>query len=115
MTAVTLNPKEGERLKREGVQLALDLSGPWAEAVLVELAGWLITQKAMGIHEVTIEQFRAQARNQPESHKAWGSVPARACRAGLIAPKWAAPGVQARVKAAAPRTHCHEIKVWTIA
>jgi len=109
-----LNERHGERLKTEGMQQALDFSGPWGEAVVLELTGWLATQKAMGIRDVTIEQFRAQASNQPESHKAWGSLPGMACKANLLRPKWAAPGVQARIRAAAPKTHAHEVKVWEI-
>lgn len=113
MSAI-LNPTASAEAKRHGQQLALELSGSWAEEVMSELAAWIAVQKARGIRDITVEQFRAQARHQPASHKAWGTLPARACRAGLITPKWAAPGVQARVKAAAPRTHSHEIKVWSV-
>lgn len=109
-----LNAEHGERLKREGQQLALDFSGPWSQAALLEFRGWLAIQRARGEREITVEQFRSQARHQPERHFAWGAFPKIAMAAGLIAPKWVVPGVQARVRAAAPKTHAHEVKVWSI-
>lgn len=104
----------GESRKSRGMQLALDYSGDWADEVLGELAAWLWAQKRIGLTTITVEQFRAQARRQPASANAWGSLPRMAMKAGLIAPHMVAPGVQMRVKAASPRTHAHEVKSWVI-
>lgn len=109
-----LNTAHGARLKEEGMQLALQFAGEWKDAVLLEFRGWLAVQKAMGLRWITVEQFRAQSKNQPPTHFAWGSMPRLAIAAGLIAPKWAAPDVQARVRAASPKTHNHEVKCWDI-
>lgn len=96
------------------MQLALDISGDWSERVLEEFAGWLAVQRARGLTWITIEEFRSQARNRPISHQGWGVLPRLAVRAGLIAPKWAAPGVQDRAPAASVRTHGHDVKRWLI-
>lgn len=104
----------GHALKTEGMQLALQFEGEWRDRALLEFRGWIAMQKAMGLKTITVEQFRAVAKNQPTKHFAWGPFPTIACKAGLIAPKWIAPGQQERVRAASPRTHSHEVKVWEI-
>lgn len=110
---LTLNRPLGQALKERGMQAALDFSGEaWSTAVLAEFEAWLADQKRQGFKTVTVEAFRAQAQNQPASPNGWGSLPRLAQRAGLIAPHFVAPGIQGRVKAAAPRTHCHEVKQW---
>lgn len=109
-----LNRPLGHALKEQGMQRALVSSGSWSERVLDEFRAWIDEQRELGFKTVTIEAFRAQAKNQPNSHQAWGSMPSIAQAAGLIEPEWAAPGIQARVKAAAPKTHCHEVRVWRL-
>lgn len=110
-----LNRPLGRALKEQGMQAALNFSGEaWSKAVLEEFTTWLAAQQALGLNVITIEAFRAQTRTQPASANAWGSLPGIAQRAGLIAPHFVAPGVQGRVKAAAPRTHAHEVKQWRI-
>lgn len=111
---LTLNRPHGRALKEQGMQAALDFSAEWKKTVLDEFKDWLAAQKAQGFTVITIEAFRAQTRTQPASANAWGSLPGIAQRAGLIAPHFVAPGVQGRVKAAAPRTHAHEVKQWRI-
>ena len=113
MSAV-LNAAAGAALKHRGQQLALDISGNWAECVLEEFAFWLERQRAIGLTWITVEEFRAQARNRPVSANAWGSLPRLAMKAGLIEPKWAAPGVQDRAPAASVKTHGHEVKRWNL-
>lgn len=109
-----LNPSAGRVLKDAGMQAALDFQGDWADRVLAEFREWLQQQRDRGLTFVTIEEFRSQAWNQPTSTKAWGSLPKLATKAGLIAPRWAAPGIQDRAPAASPRTHGHEVKRWDI-
>ena len=53
--------------------------------------------------------FRAQAKNAPPTSKAWGSLPRLALRRGLIQP------TDRYIKAAAPRTRSHPVRVWGIA
>ena len=103
-----LDAQRGAALKERGQQIALDFAGPWADAVLLEFRGWLAVEKAKGAKTITVEQFRAVARNQPPSSAAWGSVPRLACKAGLIAP------TGEYVKAAAVRTRSHPVALWQI-
>lgn len=99
----------GESLKRSGMQLALVFAGDdWAVLVVAEFRAWLAEQKALGLTWITVEQFRSQAANQPESHKACGSLPRLLCRAGLIAP------TGQFVRAASPRTHAHPVSKWRV-
>lgn len=109
-----LNAAAGQALKDAGMQAALDFAGDWRNAVLAEFREWLQQQRDRGLTFVTVEEFRSQAWNQPASTKAWGSLPAIATKAGLIAPRWATPGIQDRAPAASPRTHGHEVKRWNI-
>lgn len=104
----------GETLKREGMQMALSFAGDWSDEVVLEFRGWIAVEKARGLKTVTIEQFRSQAKAQPRSHKCWGSAPRLFCKAGLIAPKTRDDGSQVTVKAASPKTHAHEIRVWLV-
>jgi hypothetical protein len=112
MTA--LNAQLGQALKARGQQIALDYSGDWADRVVAEFRVWLDLQRSRGLTFVTVEEFRSQATAQPASHQGWGSLPRLAMKAGLIAPKWAAPGIQDRAPAASPRTHGHDVKRWLI-
>jgi len=109
-----LNPATGQALKEAGMQLALDNSGDWSIRVIAEFREWLQRQRDRGLTFVTIEEFRSSAAAQPASANAWGSLPGIAIKAGLIAPRWAAPGIQDRAPAASPRTHGHEVKRWNI-
>ncbi len=114
MNTATLDHAAGAAAKHAGMQLALTFSGDWKDEILSEFRAWIAAQKARGETVITIERFRSQAKNQPASHYAWGSMPAIAMAAGLIEPKWAAPGVQDRVRAASVRTHGHEVKCWAV-
>jgi hypothetical protein len=110
-----LDAPEGERLKAEGQQLALDWSGDWIDRAVLEFAGWLTVQRAMGMRVVTIEQFRAQAKAHPRSSNAWGALPRVLVARGLIKPSLNSEGEQRRQKAAAPKTHSHPVLCWEIA
>lgn len=103
-----LDAAKGEALKRAGQQIALDFAGDWAERVVAEFTAWVAAQRAQGFKTVTIEAFRAQARNNPPTSKAWGSLPRLAVKRGLIAP------TERYTKAAAPRTRSHPVRVWSI-
>lgn len=109
-----LNASHGARLKSEGQQLALEFSGDWKDTVLIELRGWLAAQRAMGFTTCTVEQFRAQAKAQPKTPQAWGSVPRLACKAGLIEPMKTADGHKVYRNAAAPRTRSHPVQVYVV-
>lgn len=81
-----LDAAQGSALKEQGMQMAIDFAGDWPEEVILELRAWLAVQKAIGLTNISIEQFRSQAKSQPDSHKCWGSLPRMACKAGLLAP-----------------------------
>ena len=96
------------------MQLALDVNVEWAEHVLVEFRAWLTVQKARGLKTITVEEFRSQAKNLPSSHKAWGSLPRIACRAGLIKPAIDPAGERIYRRAAALKTHAHPVALWRV-
>jgi hypothetical protein len=112
---VTLNATASRQAKETGQQLALDMAGDWKAEVLLELRGWIAIHKARGNSSMTFEQFRHEARNQPGSHKAWGSLPGMACRAGLIAPMAHADGSPVMKAAESVKTHGHHVRVWKVA
>lgn len=103
-----LDAERSAALKTQGQQIALDFAGDWPERALLELRGWIAVQKAMGLRTVTVEQFRAQARNHPTSSKGWGALPRIACKAGLIA------STGQYVKAAAVKTRSHPVALWRV-
>lgn len=109
-----LDAAAGAALKDAGQQLALDFAGDWKDSIVVEFTGWLAIQRAMGLKTITIEQFRAQTRNQPPSHKAWGALPKMLQARGLIRVSLNREGEPRRQRAAAPRTHAHPVLVWEI-
>jgi hypothetical protein len=98
-----------------GRQLAIDFAAEWSVAVLLELRGWLAIQKAQGHSTMTFERFRHEARNQPDSHKAWGALPRLAQSQGLIRPHLRDDGSQVMRNAESLKTHGHPVRVWLIA
>lgn len=113
MTA--LNAAHGAALKDSGMQLALDYAGQqWRDAVLEEFRAWVTTQKARGEREVSIEMFRSQSTEQPTTHKAWGSLPKLAVKAGLIAPLTDSDGNRVYRRAASAKTHAHPVGFWRL-
>jgi hypothetical protein len=101
--------------KADGQQRALEFEGDeWIVRASEEFAKWLGEQKARGFKTITVEEFRAQAKNQPLSHKAWGALPRLLCKAGLIAPAFGADGERLYRRAAAPKTHAHPVAVWRV-
>ena len=109
-----LDARAGHEAKEQGMQLALDFCGDWRDRVVLAFTAWAATQKAMGLKTCPIEQFRAATSVQPDSHKAWGSLPSILCRAGLIAPDLDADGEQRTRRAAAPKTHARRVGVWRL-
>lgn len=107
-----LDARLSAELKAQGVQLALELAGPWKETVVEEFRGWAAIQRARGETTCTIEQFRSQARQHPKSANAWGALPGKLVEAGLIRPSLNAEGEQRRRRAAAPKTHAHPVLLW---
>lgn len=109
-----LDAAVSEARKQAGMQLALDLANDWSERILEEFAAWLAKERERGIRRVTIEKFRAEAKNHPLSHKAWGSLPRLAMRAGLIRRALDDSGEPIYRRAAAPKTHAHPVAVYVI-
>lgn len=93
--------------KLSGQQLTLDVNTEWKHNVMVELRAWLDRQKAAGHTHMTMEEFRAVARNQPSTHKAWGAMTTAAKHAGLIE-------FDGYVRALSVKTHSHPIGRWRI-
>lgn len=109
-----LNATASRAGKQVGQQLALDMAGDWKADVLVELRAWLAVHRGQGNTTMTLEQFRAQAVNQPHSHKAWGALPAIACKAGLIEAILHDDGSAVMRRAESVRTHAHPVRLWRI-
>ncbi|MEY4417338.1 MAG: Burkholderia phage Bp-AMP1 [Pseudomonadota bacterium] len=107
MTA--MNAQLGQALKAQGMQAALDFSGPWQDEFIGEFRAWLLTEKARGMREITIERFRAECKTHPNTSKAWGSAPGLAVRAGLLRP------TDRFTRAIAPKTRGHFVRIWEIA
>lgn len=109
-----LNAAASQAGKRAGQQLSIMFDGEWAVAVLAELRTWLADRAAAGQRTITFEQFRHDAIAQPRSHKSWGSLPAIACRAGLIAPLTHPDGSPVMRRAESVKTHSHPVRCWAI-
>jgi hypothetical protein len=91
--------------KDRGMQLAIDFAGDdWKDRVLAELRAWCASRIALGETEVTMEQFRAVAKNAPPRHQAWGPLAVLACKEGILAPLTHADG-SAVYRAAASVKH----------
>lgn len=109
-----LDAIESSARKARGQQLALRFSESWADDIVREFMAWSSAEKASGIMETTIERFRVEAKNRPAKHYAWGALPRLLCKARLIAPKVREDGSQVTRRAASPKTHAHDIKVWRL-
>ena len=113
---MNLNAVASRAAKDRGQQLALDLAGTeWKESVLAELGAWCAVRRAQGHTDMTMEQFRAVAKASPPSHKCWGTVPAIACRAGILAPMVHPDGSPVMRAAESVKTHGHFVRVWRLA
>jgi hypothetical protein len=112
---MTLNAVASRAAKDRGQQLALDLAGTeWKESVLAELGAWCAVRRAQGHTDMTMEQFRAVAKASPPSHKCWGTVPAIACRAGILAPMVHPDGSPVMGFAESVKTHRHPVRRWKL-
>ena len=83
----------------------------WNEKVIVILTHWLNSNfKTNAVNEFTFEQFRLyheQSKHKsPNSLNSWGSLPLKACKAGLC--RWTGRVTTARRDEA----HARLIKVW---
>jgi hypothetical protein len=112
---ILLDPQESQRRKEAGQQLALDIDQSWQERIVAEFKAWAAKRVAMGLRVATIEEFRASTVCQPQSHKAWGSLPRLLVKAGLIRPQTHPDGSPVYVKAAAVKTHSHPVRQWVLA
>jgi hypothetical protein len=102
--------------KDRGQQLAIDFAGEgWKERVLVELEAWCAMRRAQGHVDMQMEQFRAVAVNHPASTKAWGTLPAIACKAGILAPLTHPDGSPVMRFAESVKTHRHPVRAWALA
>ncbi|MCC2632156.1 MAG: hypothetical protein K0S48_42 [Ramlibacter sp.] len=109
-----LDALASQAAKAQGQQLSIMFYGYWTAAVMVELRAWVAMRRAQGQTTMTFEQFRHDAVAVPHSHKSWGSLPAIACRAGLIAPMNHADGSPVMRAAESVKTHGHFVRVWSL-
>ena len=109
-----LDARAGKAAKDAGMQLALDFAGQeWKERVIPAFAAWAAVQRYRGFKTCTIEAFRADNPGvQPQSHKAWGSLPKLLLTARLVHENLDERGEPHYRRAAAPKTRCHPIRVW---
>lgn len=109
-----LDADESRRRKDAGQATAAETPKERQEAIVAEARTWLKAQRRRGIRAVTIEEFRAQARNKPESHKFWGTLPRLLVKQGLLRGMTTAEGDPIYKPAAAPKTHAHPVRLWEI-
>lgn len=110
---VQMDAQRGRELKAAGQDRA-EQGADWSHDVLGELALWLRRAKAAGLTEFVFEKFRSESRCKPASHKAWGSLPRRAVKLGLIRPSLHADGTPKMAAAASVKTHAHLVRLWEI-
>jgi hypothetical protein len=101
----------GLALKERGQEIALFHSGEdWVSYILEKLRAFCKARKELGMPVFRFEEFREVADitgwELPKSHKAWGALPALACRRGLI--RWTGQHVPAKSR----KTHGHYVKTW---
>lgn len=101
----------GRELKERGQSIALASSGrAWTDYITRKLQAFCRARKRMGAPVFRFEEFREVAEKSgwdlPMSHKAWGALPIRACKLGLI--KWTGKYEQAKSR----KTHSHPVKKW---
>jgi hypothetical protein len=101
-----IDANDSRERKLKGQQIALDFSAGWRLAVVPEFRRWCAQQKAIGARTCTIEQFRADTKLQPESHKAWGAIVKAFVREGIIRP------TDQYQRAGSRKTHAHPVRVW---
>lgn len=112
---MTLDATAGREAKERGMQLAIEFAPEWRHEVVNELRAWLLIRKSQGHSTMTMEQFRAVAKTQPASHKAWGPLSLLAAKDGLIRQTMHPDGSPVYRPAASVKTHAHPVKVWCIA
>ena len=100
--------------KEAGQQLALLFAVEWSSDVVKEFRNWSAKQKLMGQRTITIEQFRSQSNAVPNSHKAWGCLPRLLMQARLVRPAMTEDGEPRYMRAAAPKTHAHPVRLWRL-
>jgi hypothetical protein len=98
----------GQMLKEQGMQLAMDFSGEgWKERALELFREFCLELKAAGREYVRVEEFRAVAP-PPRTPKAWGAFSRAAMADGIIAP------TGQYEKAESAKTHAHPVLRWRI-
>lgn len=98
----------GSALKSRGQELALKHAGSaWLERTLMALREYCEQRKAIGQTRFAIEDFRASREHDaPASHYAWGSIPGKAIRLGIIR------YTGEHRKAESLKTHAHDVRVY---
>lgn len=101
----------GRELKEQGQAVALAHAGPdWGAYIMRKLRAFCQARKRMGCSIFRFEEFREVAEKQgwdlPLSPNAWGAIPIKACRLGLI--KWTGKYELAKSQ----KTHSHPVKLW---
>jgi len=100
----------GDALKTIGQNSALRHTGSaWLSHALHELRGWLAEVHKAGRLGVTMDEFRASGRcPEPVHRNAWGALPKKAVRVGLIQPS------HLTQKAKRLAAHARRVQVWNI-
>jgi len=100
----------GDALKTNGQHRALRHTGSaWLSRALHELEGWLTDMYKAGRRGVTMDEFRASGRCPEPAHRnAWGALPKKAVRTGLIRPS------HLTQKAKRLAAHARRVQVWNI-
>lgn len=105
--------KTGEQLKTEGQDSALRNAGAgWKDDVLERLRDWCQDQLVLGKRTFQLEEFRSALEKDgfpaPPHHNAWGSVPSRAVKAGIIR------ATSMYIKAERPEAHARPVRIWEV-
>lgn len=102
---------DGRQLKEQGQAIALAHAGrDWSHYITNKLRAFCQARKRMGFPVFRFEEFREVAEKQgwdlPLSPNAWGAIPIKACKLGLI--KWTGEYELAQSR----KTHSHPVKKW---
>jgi hypothetical protein len=101
--------KSGSQLADEGIALAVAHAGEcWMDKILPTFHHWIVRRR----HWFAVEEFRMFVEEHhpellPNSSKAWGALPTAALARGWIA------RCEKRRAAKSPRTHRHEIRLYS--
>lgn len=109
-----LDDEAARAAKKEGMARAARNSDDWLHDAMGEFRMWLRQQKAAGVREIQIEEFRAVSCCQPPKHNVWGSFATAAERAGLLRGLYHSDGSTRKRRTRSVKTHSHETRLWEI-